>query len=257
MPALATRSSSTAGSRLVLTGLAVCTLAGCKDEKKAAAPAPAPAATMQRIVEAAEQSIQSTVNAPTKMRFRGVQSWTQAAAQRVAVCGQVSPFADDPNIFVPFVSVVTTQQDGRPGQYQFDQMIGTTTSEASRVYSAIVTYCYENGGPAQTGFRMAAPTPPLPDSIRNPAVAQAAPGVTGATPAHPAATPPGKPPTEASGTVTVRQSSNVHSDPKGPSIRTVQQGALLHIFGQAPGGWYQVGDTAPFGWVHESMLNKQ
>jgi hypothetical protein len=62
---------------------------------------------------------------------------------------------------------------------------------------------------------------------------------------------------EASGTVIVRQSSNVHSDPKGPSIRTVQQGATLHIFGQAPGGWYQVGDTAPFGWVHESMLSKQ
>ena len=214
---------------------------------------------MQRLVDAAEQSIQSSAAAPAKVRFRGVQTWTQAAAQHVAVCGQVSPFADDSNIFVPFVSVVTTQQNGQTTQYQFDQMIGTTTSEASRVYSAIVNYCYENGGPAQTGFRVAAPLPPLPDAIRNPATAPAAPpAVPSATPTRPvAATPLTKAPMEASGTVIVRQSSNVHSDPKGPSIRTVQQGASLHIFGQAPGGWYQVGDTAPFGWVHESMLSKQ
>ena len=238
-------------------GLAVCGLAGCKDEKKTAGPAPAAASTMQRVVDAAEQSIQSSAGAPAKVRFRGVQGWTQAAPQHVAICGQVSPFADDSNIFVPFVSVVTLQQNGTLTQYQFDQMIGTTTSEASRVYSAIVNYCYESGGPAQTGFRTAAPTPPLPDSIRNPD-APAAPLVPSATPGRPgAATPITRAPIEASGTVIVRQSSNVHSDPKGPSIRTVQQGASLHIFGQAPGGWYQVGDTAPFGWVHESMLSKQ
>ncbi len=237
--------------------LAAAGLAGCKDEKKTAGATAAAAPSMQRVVDAAEQSIQSLVPAPAKVRFRGVQSYTQAAPQHVAICGQVSPFADDANIFVPFVSVVTMQQNGQATQYQFDNTVGTTTSEASRVYGAIVNYCYENGGPAQSSFR-AVQTPPLPDAVRNPDSPPAAPVVFSTVPARPGAPPPlTKAPVEASGTVIVRQSSNVHSDPKGPSIRTVQQGTTLHVFGQAPGGWYQVGDTAPFGWVHESMLTKQ
>ena len=237
--------------RIVLLGLAVASLAGCKDEKKSAAMPSTVAASMQRAMDAAEQAIQSAAPAPAKVRFRGVQVWSQATPQRVAVCGQVSPFADDANIFVPFVSVVTAQQNGQPTQYQFDQFVGTTTDEASRVYAAIVNYCYENGGPVQSSLRTATPTPPLPDAVPNPALKPSA-----STPAA-SAQQGAKPPIEASGTVVVRQSANVHSDPKGPSIRTVQQGASLHIFGQAPGGWYQVGDTAPFGWVHESMLDKR
>jgi hypothetical protein len=32
---------------------------------------------------------------------------------------------------------------------------------------------------------------------------------------------------------------------------------VLRVFRQATGGWSQVGDTAPWGWVHESMLSKR
>jgi len=28
----------------------------------------------------------------------------------------------------------------------------------------------------------------------------------------------------------------------------------LRVFAEAPGGWLEVGDTAPFGWVHGSMV---
>ncbi|WP_158742848.1 SH3 domain-containing protein [Acidisphaera sp. L21] len=242
---------------MVVAAVAVAGLAGCKDEKKAAGPAPTAATALsQRALDAAEQTIQSAAPAPAKVRFRGVQVYAQAAPMHYAVCGQVSPFADDGNIFVPFVSVVTAQQNGQVMQYQFEQRIGTTTSEASRVYAALVTYCYENGGPAQTGFRTATPTPPLPDAVPDPAASAAAARVTPVAAAG-AKTPGTVVPTEASGTATVRQSANVHSDPKGPTTRTVTQGTSLKIFGQAPGGWYQVGDTAPFGWVHESMLERR
>ena len=54
----------------------------------------------------------------------------------------------------------------------------------------------------------------------------------------------------------VRQAANLRTDPHGSTIRVLPQGTPLHVFGQASGGWYQVGDTAPWGWVHESMLNK-
>ena len=52
----------------------------------------------------------------------------------------------------------------------------------------------------------------------------------------------------------MRQNANVHAGPHGPSVRVVPQGTALRIFGAAPGGWYEVGDTAPWGWVHESMF---
>jgi hypothetical protein len=54
----------------------------------------------------------------------------------------------------------------------------------------------------------------------------------------------------------MRQNANLHSDPHGPATRVVPQGTVLRVFATAPGGWYQVGDTAPWGWVHESMLEK-
>jgi hypothetical protein len=53
----------------------------------------------------------------------------------------------------------------------------------------------------------------------------------------------------------MRQNGNLHADPHGPTVRVVAQGTPMHVFAQAPGGWYQVGDSAPWGWVHESMLD--
>ena len=55
----------------------------------------------------------------------------------------------------------------------------------------------------------------------------------------------------------MRQNANVHASPHGPSVRVVPQGTALRIFAAAPGGWYEVGDTAPWGWVHESMFVRQ
>ena len=235
--------------RLILVATLTLALAACKEEKKAASVGAAADPVLQRVRESAEQNIQAKAAAPATIRFRGVQVYPQAAADHYAVCGQVNPFADDANIFVPFVSVATGQKHGEWTEYQFDQRIGTTTTEASRVYAAIVAYCYENGGPSPSPIRSAAPTPPLPSTVPEP-------------PDHPvpvaaAAAPVATTPTEASGTVTMRQNGNLRTDPHGDPIRVVPQGTLLHVFGKAPGGWYQVGDTAPSGWVHESMLDRR
>ncbi len=233
--------------------LTLIVLAGCKDQKKPAAAGVDPA--IQHVRDAAEQDIQSAAPATAKVRFRGVQVYTQAQPGRYAVCGQVSPFADDANIFVPFVSVVTGQSHGDWTQYQFDHRIGTTTSEASRVYAALVTYCYENGGPSPSPDSSVASVPPLPDAIPNPQVpgadARAAPDAQTTAPITVTAAP-----TAASGSVTMRQNGNLHADPHGASTRVIPAGTSLRVFGQAPGGWYQVGDTAPFGWVHESMVDR-
>jgi hypothetical protein len=218
-------------------------LLGCKDEKGHAAK---PAPDTDPVTQAAEGAIRAAATSPANTRFRGIQVYRQAIAQRQAVCGQVSPFADDGNIFVPFVSVVTSS--GNPGEaarYQFDTRIGASTAEASRVYAAIVAFCYDGGGPAAGQFPSASPTPPLPDAVPDPATPVAAARPTKATAGTPA-----------SGTVTVRQSANLRSDPHGASVRVVARGTSLHVFSQAPGGWVQVGDTAPEGWIHESMLDR-
>ena len=238
-------------------------LSGCGDEKSRAARAAAAAAG--RVREAAEQNILATAAAPARMQFRGMQVYRQAMPQRTAVCGQVNPFLDDPNIFVPFVSLVIAEggQDGRAQHYQFEQHVATTTSEASRVYLAIVEYCYDEGGPTPGPLHSVMPMPPFPDTVPDPRSRSRSPPRPGKTPPEvprpTAATPPDMVPdrTSASGSVSMRRNGNLHTRPHGPAVQVVPQGTVMRVFSQAPGGWLQVGDTKPLGWVHESLLERR
>ena len=36
-------------------------------------------------------------------------------------------------------------------------------------------------------------------------------------------------------------------------LRTLPRGLELQLSGRAPGGWLQVGDAEPWGWVHSSL----
>ena len=233
----------------MLAVIAAVALAGCKDQKKAAGPV---GASQDQVRNAALQSIAALPGLPKTVQFRGVQAYAQALPNHTAVCGLVSAFADDPTIFVPFVTVANqvSPPDATALRFSFDTHVGSTTAEATRVYSALVADCWDRGGPAS---ERPLSLPPLPDNIPDPHLPPVS-DQAAAAPARPATlSAPGQ--TPAGGTVTVRQSANVHASPGGPSVRTVQQGASLRVFSTATGGWYQVGDTAPFGWVHESMLN--
>ena len=145
------------------------------------------------------------------------------------------------------------------------------------MYVALVTYCYDKGGPVPGPRQSVMSIPPLPDTISNAPLTIAPTGQTPATFQTPAQLfpppPPGQAPerpvvpigmpdpaTEpapASGSVTMRQNGNLHSMPQGPVIVVVPRGAVIQVFSRAPGGWYQVGGSAPWGWVHESMLDKR
>ena len=221
-------------------------IAGCKDEKKTGPTGP----SADDVRNAALQAVAALPGMPKTVQFRGVQAYAQALPRHTAVCGLVSAFADDPNIFVPFVAVANqiSPPEARTPRFDFDTRVGTTTTEATRVYSALVADCWDRGGPAP---ERPLALPPLPDNVPDPRLPVLP---DAAAPAPRPAPAPGQ--VAAGGTVTVRQSANVHNGPGGPTVRTVTAGTALHVFAQAPGGWYQVGDTAPFGWVHESMLNK-
>ncbi|NPD66236.1 hypothetical protein HN018_20460 [Lichenicola cladoniae] len=242
-------------------------LSGCKDKTQVSGQPDG--ATAVRARDAGERNIRSSVSS-RDARFRGVQVYAQALPAHWAVCGQVSPFAEDANIFVPFVSVVTLATEKGHAVERFEQSIGTTTAEANRVYIALVADCYDKGGPTSGPFQSISPLPPLPDTVTAPehpvvsagqAPTRTATGQTRMSAAPPAAarTEQALPPsaeTPASGRVAMRQNANLHAAPHGPPVRVVPQGTEMHVFAQAPGGWYEVGDTAPWGWVHESMLER-
>jgi hypothetical protein len=207
------------------------------------------------------------------VRFRGVQAYPQAIAGQVAVCGQAAVFGAASGTYVMFVSVVskTAEADGAGHGFRVDGVhIGSTMQEATKTYIETINRCYEGGGPSP-GLRAAPPLPPLPDNPQalvegsgprssqdrppdRPAAAAAAP-----TPLAP------QPPPQAApaplgqallGTVTMRQNGNIHIEPHGETVRVEHQGAILHVFAEAPGGWLQVGDTQPFGWVHSSLVDR-
>jgi uncharacterized protein YgiM (DUF1202 family) len=56
--------------------------------------------------------------------------------------------------------------------------------------------------------------------------------------------------------VITRTGANVRGGPAGAAdvVRKAQGGTRLYVFARAPGGWVQIGDTAPWGWIHSSLL---
>ena len=59
-------------------------------------------------------------------------------------------------------------------------------------------------------------------------------------------------------TTTAAHPVNIRSHPRGGGtvVRTVPRASVLRVFGEAPGGWFQVGGDRPFGWVHGSVLKQ-
>lgn len=69
-------------------------------------------------------------------------------------------------------------------------------------------------------------------------------------------------PAAATGSVTTSATarSNIRREPAAtaPVQRVVRPGTVLQVFGEAPGGWLQVGQGAgPIGWIHRSALQGQ
>ena len=102
----------------------------------------------------------------------------------------------------------------------------------------------------------AGPLPPLPldgalTAARPPAAAPLP------APAAPAATAP-----IAGGgrQVTTSQAHpvNIRNSPGGGGavVRVVPRASTLRVFNEAPGGWLEVGEEQPFGWVHSSVLDR-
>jgi Bacterial SH3 domain len=175
-------------------------------------------------------------------------------ADTYAVCGQATLAGG--SVFLPFVSVVNASQGGM----EVEQHVARNNVEATRVYVELVGRCFEGGGPQArgSGTPMAQLPPPLPNGL--PVLDQIQPEppqvpnlVTEVATSSP------RPSGVANGTLVMRQNGNVRSSPNGGGavLRVARSGSMLNVFGTAPGGWYQVGETEPEGWVHRTVGSPQ
>jgi len=227
-------------------------LLACDENSGIKGPEAARAEAARRMVEGALRE-----TAGGRIVTRGVQVYAQAAEGSSAVCGQVNlQPASGAGLFTLFVAIVTPEGGAEQGgRYMVEQHVATSSTTASRVFVEMVSRCYEGGGP-QPGQRAGAPPPmpPVPDRLPTPGMAapeaQATPGGT------PALAPTAHAPEMGGRQVTLRQGGNlrVHPHGGGAVLRIVPQGTRLRVFGEAPGGWLQVGDSEPWGWMHDSLM---
>jgi hypothetical protein len=59
-------------------------------------------------------------------------------------------------------------------------------------------------------------------------------------------------------TTNATRRSNIRASPDlgAPVARSAAPSTTLKVFGKTPGGWFQVGDDQPFGWIHQSALKR-
>jgi hypothetical protein len=217
---------------------------------------------------AAEEQVRARLRILGELRLRAVQVHRQQIPGSLAVCGQVNPTGAASDPFIPWVAVVAL---GEGKAARTELVLGASNPEASRVSVEMVDRCFDGGGPRTA--QEARPLPPLPsDATLAAEQAAAASGRAGdaGSPRAPGAAPLGGPPpplrepltasTRAARQVTTTPAHpvNVRGQPGGGGgvVRVVPRASTLRVFGEAPGGWLQVGEEQPFGWVHGSMLER-
>ncbi|MBS0641916.1 MAG: SH3 domain-containing protein [Acetobacteraceae bacterium] len=239
--------------------------AACDKECAPVAQTGAAADQMADIRRAAETSIRVSASNPDAVRFRGVQVWPQAIKNQFAVCGQANVFGPTSNTFVLFVAVVTRDEFNQDPARKFkaEARVGSTVTEATKVYVDALARCFEGGGPQNQRRDSVPPLPPLPQDVQAVLAGPAPAAPPPAAAPVPAAPTPGtaalQPATSAaSGTVVMRQNGNIRSSPQGDTLRVEPAGKELRVFGEGPGGWLQVGTgSQPDGWVHSSLVQRR
>jgi len=233
-------------------------LAACDDPAKVAAPAPAPA-RQEAALRAADERLRARLRAEGDLRTRAIVVHRQAHTDTLAVCGQVNPTGRREDAFLPWIAVLSFEA-GQVARSEFH--LAASGPEATRVYFEMIDRCWDGGGPT-TARATGRPLPPAPSDspvafpdLAPPRQAPAQPTRAALPPAGAetiAATPSG-----GSVTMSQRTPTNLRSHPSGGGevLRTLPRGATVNVFAEAPGGWLQVGDAEPWGWVHGSLVER-
>jgi hypothetical protein len=243
---------------LVAVGIAACD--DSPQEQRGASTNLGPEAMEARGV--AEAQLRARLRIVGDMALRAVQVYRQQIAGSFAVCGQVNPTSAAGDPFLPWVAVVTANAGGAARTELF---LGASNTEASRVYIELLDRCFDGGGPKAGQARAQRALPPLPaDSAL---MQQTAPSVvpSPAPPPNTEASAQSQPVPPQPAATSMRSVTTIAAHPVnirnlpgggGAIVRVVPRASVLRLFGEAPGGWFQVGEEQPFGWVHGSMLER-
>jgi hypothetical protein len=222
-------------------------LLGWKAREAAPPPsAPAPAANPLALAQTAALDALSAQLA----RLGGVAGFRDVLVYRAGpegergVCGQLR--AQDAPGYRDFVVLVRLGPAGRASVA--DMVISEDISGGPALFRARQRHCH---GPAEIATR-------LRGWERNPAPS-AAPLVTPPAPSAEATKPAAVPavaavPAPMSESLVARAPANLRSAPGGTVLRVLPRGQVMRVFGTAPGGWFQVGGTEAWGWVHASLV---
>jgi len=214
-------------------------LTGC-GEGDAGSPARPPETRQGVAREAALAALRRRLRPSGNIEQRGVQVFTQAMPDMLAVCGRARIAGTTQAPYWPYVAVVELSGEAA-AVVSFH--LGASGAEASRVFLDLVDRCFDGGGPL-SARPMVRSLPPLPE---------AAAAAETSSPARPAPAP-----LAAAGNVTTstRMGANIRSSPRGGEVvRVMAPGSSLQVLGEAPGGWFQVGEAGvALGWVHASVL---
>jgi hypothetical protein len=173
------------------------------------------------------------------------------------VCGQVEAPAGSGR-HIQFAVRVLLPIPGEPGQRAEAQAtLDNGTAAPRAVAETRRRYCREAAPPASTIADSAStiPAPPL-HAAPEPVPFHIMPPATGTSAAMLV-------PAEAGGggpartlqRLLIRSPANLRERPQAGAtvLRVLPRGLELQLHGRAPGGWLQVGDAEPWGWVHASL----
>jgi uncharacterized protein YgiM (DUF1202 family) len=184
--------------------------------------------------DAAEVELRQLSPAPDTVRLRHIGVFRQSALDTIAVCGQVSPTGGE-NAFVDFVAVVMIEQPGGTPRVR-EVHLADRPDRVARAAADGFLRCSDESKRINVTADAHLPSGSL-TSQRGQSRSEAQSALPGSM-------------------VVVRRSGNLRSGPQGGSAvtRIIPGGTMVQIFRTAPAGWYQIGDTAPWGWMHGSIL---
>ncbi|WP_207539426.1 SH3 domain-containing protein [Sabulicella rubraurantiaca] len=227
--------------------LILAALPSCREEERSPISAEAPQARVVAATQAVEAPLRARLRTDADPQQRGVQVFAQAAPATYAVCGRASASHAPADPLIPYVGVVTFE-GAEPRLASL--AVGTSGAEATRVFLEMVDRCFEGGGPAPGPTRMTMRSmPPVPTGVMP--AERPAPGATLVSTA--AAEPASR--QRLTVVTSARHGANLRHAPRGEVLRTVPRSSTLEVMGEAPGGWFKVGENGEaFGWVHASVL---
>ncbi|RAI59976.1 hypothetical protein DOO78_06965 [Roseicella frigidaeris] len=192
-----------------------------------------------------------------------VYRFNAALEEERGVCGRVLAGPRTGGTWADFAVRVRLERPAsgsRPATTSTEVFLADGPGGMRALYLARQRFCRDATAspPVQPAPTTDAPPPAAPPMAQGAPAGPAAPAAvtSGAPAAAPAEGGGARPAAPVLGRIAVRSPVNLRTGPGGGAsvIGVLPRGKTLDILERAPGGWMRVGDPAPLGWVHASLV---